>query len=210
MKKPGNKRFTLKQMLAITAFAGLVIANIMLAVQLQRARSELEMLRRESGHLVFRDKEKIHLIAAPALGQHQWRWRIYAPPNIAFDCGVQFGNIPPTGIPDNENTQRIRFRSDPSGILLTLDATRDMNGRMVMGLQTEDFSLFSPTTKPVEEWLTGSGMIQTAGTLGQESFGLDEPIILRRCRIIKDESLLRFEEDAEYGHMVWLMPIAEE
>lgn len=204
-----TRRFSLKQLLAWTSIAGLLLANLVLAYRLRRAEDELSLLRKESGYLVVNEPDKIQLIAAPALGRHQWRWRLHAPPGLRFEYGVQFGDVPAKGVPDSRFTQNLQLAASPSGTLLTLEAARDAEGQMHLAFRGADFGYFSPTDKPLDEWLNGSSLVHTAGTGGQETYEIGEPIILRRSRMMKSDDPLSVEKVAEYGYIVWLRAIKE-
>lgn len=204
-----SRRFSLKQVLGWTTVICLILSNVVLAYRLRQAERELKLLRLESGYLIVDQPDKVQLISAPALGKHQWRWRIHAPPGVKFEYGVQFGEVPPSGIPDSQFTQTVTLPSEPNGTLLTLEASRDAEGRMHLALRGADFGFFSPTDRPPKEWLDGSGLVNTAGTLGQETYDIGDPIILRRNRLIKDEEVLRIDEVAELGYIVWLRPVRD-
>lgn len=202
-----RRRFSVRQLIGLTAFVGLLIGNVVLSVRLNSAQSELRRLRRESGVLVVRDPSKVHIVAAPALDVHQWRWRIYVPDGTQLKYGVKIGDVPASGVPDSKKTGLNEFQlsSTNEGELLTLSASRNFEGKQVLAFRGDSFSFFIPVRQEPDEWLIGSSSMATIGTQGQESFDVGQPIVLRRVRLIPDyPEVLGPDETADRGHIVWL------
>ena len=138
-------------LLAVIAVLGVLLASAgREASALQKERTQL---RAEAGHLVIADPNKIYAVQIPTRDPYEWAWRIYLPPNHAYQQFNYQGRMPdPARSRDPELRQARRAGGGSSGSI--------ESGEFVFRIKLEQ--------GPNGQWITKTIKSRGGGSMGQK------------------------------------------
>jgi hypothetical protein len=197
-------RFSLLTMLLLTAIAGMAIVIALLWREVGPLRTEVRMLRDETGRLSIEDGTKIHAIAIRTDEDHTWKWRVWVPQGTSANVRYQFGNVPKTGVPAGQGSSFLESGEH----WITLKAHRDRDGNWVASLSTKGGGV-GTSIGPNDHWFDWRSMTATGEGVGTSSqmFDDDKPVIfLNRMRAAQVNNSRQIDkmDGPTAGFIVWL------
>lgn len=182
--------------LAISAAAALIVAN----KELRRLRAENRQLRIETGTLAAEDATKVAVLQLRTLEERTWKWKIYLPPG-QWALKESVTGIPARGYPSSLSAYSFPATSGQKIIEATLRNNADGKLQLVVAV---DNSTMRSELSAGHALAAGRGFYgHIAGNGQEESFDVDEPIVLIRMRAMSI-SATNDDGSPRDGIMVWL------
>ena len=218
-------QFSLRHLLILTVFVGLIISHLMTSLRLREADQEIAKLRAETARLGEIDPEKVNIVSVPSLDPLVWKWRIFLPRGASFRIRQAFEDIPVTGLPPSSGAYVSAWSPETpeEGILVTVQMARNVKGDFDLwfeegrGASTMDTGLRVASTlgtvdgETFEEWRSKAPSTIREG--GGETVVIDpsETIVLLRSRPSKrsESGAWTRDPDPTPGIMLWLEPVSE-
>jgi len=196
-----RRRFSLRSLLAVTAFVAMAIVIWQLYTELAPLRAEVRRLRDEVGELSIDDEAKLYAIRVRAGEDMTWKWRVWVPEGRAYEIRYVGDQIPKQGFP--RASGMISFNQSGES-WIEYQISRDArSGAMTGELTTNGGSVGGGE----QAWVSGSWVSSGDGVgTSTEEFDPRQPVVLTRNRVSTTANDSSKIEDPSQGFMIWLVP----
>jgi hypothetical protein len=190
-------QFSLLTGLLLTSIAATSVVIWQLYRELVPLRLEVRNLRTQLGVLTVEKDERIHVVEVKEPGSFQWNWRVWLPGGHDFWlCASK--RVPPDGVLDTPPT---RFRLGVGGRELNIRVRLAPNENGDRTIYVQSANIDAPIFEVERaKWVRGETMlsVNVTGRESQESFEVNEPVVLLRLREVSSAS------DPSNGLLIWI------
>jgi hypothetical protein len=195
-----RSRYSIRSLLALTAFAAMAIVIWQLYAELTPLRAELRRLRDEVGELTIEDETKLHAIAVRTDDEMTWKWRIWIPEGRKYKLYYSGKQIPEQGFAPSHGWMSL---GEPGEHWIEYRIRRE-GGRWMDQLFTQSGSVGSSQ----QDWVAWGNKTTTGAGVyySTQAFEPQTSVVLKRYRVRMPSDSPQIEDQTK-GFMIWLEPV---